>query len=74
MKLYAALYLTVTVYLHTSLVSALDTNVTSTDWSTYRPNLYFGLRPRLPESLLTGLLWFGIQDLQSLGRMQRLIL
>ncbi|ETI23672.1 hypothetical protein G647_05475 [Cladophialophora carrionii CBS 160.54] len=26
-------------------------------WGPYRPNLYFGVRPRLPNSLLTGLLW-----------------
>ncbi len=34
-------------------------------WGTYRPNLYFGLRPRLPQSLMTGLVWFGTQDYQS---------
>ncbi|OQV04143.1 hypothetical protein CLAIMM_09071 [Cladophialophora immunda] len=26
-------------------------------WGPYRPNLYFGVRPRVPNSLLTGLLW-----------------
>jgi mannosyl-oligosaccharide glucosidase len=34
-------------------------------WGTYRPNLYFGLKPRFPESLMTGLMWFGTQDYQS---------
>jgi mannosyl-oligosaccharide glucosidase len=34
-------------------------------WGAYRPNLYFGLRPRLPQSLMTGLIWFGTQDYQS---------
>ncbi|KAF8510232.1 glycoside hydrolase [Hysterangium stoloniferum] len=34
-------------------------------WGTWRPNLYFGLRPRLPYSLMTGLIWFGTQDYQS---------
>ena len=34
-------------------------------WGTYRPNLYFGLRPRIPQSLMTGLVWFGTQDYQS---------
>jgi hypothetical protein len=34
-------------------------------WGAYRPNLYFGLRPRIPESLMTGLIWFGTQDYQS---------
>ncbi|KAJ2419614.1 Processing alpha glucosidase I [Coemansia sp. RSA 2531] len=31
-------------------------------WGTYRPNLYFGTRPRLPNSLLSGLMWFGLDD------------
>lgn len=34
-------------------------------WGAYRPNLYFGLRPRLPQSLMTGLVWFGTQDYES---------
>ncbi|KAH7107468.1 glycoside hydrolase family 63 protein [Auriculariales sp. MPI-PUGE-AT-0066] len=34
-------------------------------WGAYRPGLYFGLRPRLPESLMTGLVWFGTQDYQA---------
>ena len=34
-------------------------------WGAYRPNLYFGLRPRIPQSLMTGLVWFGTQDYQS---------
>ncbi len=37
-------------------------------WGAYRPNLYFGLRPRLPQSLMTGLAWFGTQDYQSITR------
>ncbi|KAJ2161219.1 Processing alpha glucosidase I [Coemansia sp. RSA 552] len=31
-------------------------------WGTYRPNLYFGTRPRVPNSLLTGLMWFGLDS------------
>ncbi|KAF9422407.1 Processing alpha glucosidase I, partial [Podila epigama] len=31
-------------------------------WGVYRPNLYFGTRPRLPDSVMTGLMWFGLQD------------
>lgn len=38
-------------------------------WGAYRPNLYFGLRPRFPQSLMTGLMWYGTHDYQSLGRM-----
>ncbi|CAA7265444.1 unnamed protein product [Cyclocybe aegerita] len=37
-------------------------------WGPYRPNLYFGLRPRVPQSLMTGLMWFGTQDYQSIGK------
>ncbi|KAJ1720256.1 Processing alpha glucosidase I, partial [Coemansia erecta] len=32
-------------------------------WGTYRPNLYFGTRPQLPNSLLSGLMWFGLDQL-----------
>ncbi|KAF8936813.1 Processing alpha glucosidase I [Haplosporangium gracile] len=31
-------------------------------WGIYRPNLYFGTRARLPNTLMTGLMWFGTQD------------
>ena len=34
-------------------------------WGPYRPNLYFGIRPRLPQSLMTGLVWFNTLDYQS---------
>ncbi|KAJ2401509.1 Processing alpha glucosidase I [Coemansia sp. RSA 2559] len=34
-------------------------------WGTYRPNLYFGTRPRLPNSLLSGLMWFGLDSQRS---------
>ena len=37
-------------------------------WGPYRPNLYFGLRPRLPQSLMTGLMWFGTNNYQSISR------
>ncbi|KAG6861740.1 hypothetical protein C0995_012745 [Termitomyces sp. Mi166 len=37
-------------------------------WGPYRPNLYFGLRPRIPNSLMTGLMWFGTHDYQSISR------
>lgn len=29
-------------------------------WGPYRPNVYFGVRPRLPHSLMTGLMWSNI--------------
>ena len=31
-------------------------------WGPYRPNLYFGVRPRIPKSLSTGLLWGRVED------------
>lgn len=31
-------------------------------WGPYRPNLYFGVRPRIPKSLLTGLMWWNGND------------
>ncbi|KAK4505077.1 hypothetical protein PRZ48_003040 [Zasmidium cellare] len=34
-------------------------------WGPYRPNLYFGVRPRLPKSVLTGLLWSRVEDFVS---------
>ncbi|KAJ9603376.1 Processing alpha glucosidase I [Cladophialophora chaetospira] len=34
-------------------------------WGPYRPNLYFGVRPRLPNSLLTGLLWSNTDNYAS---------
>lgn len=34
-------------------------------WGPYRPNLYFGVRPRLPKSLLTGLLWAKVNSFDA---------
>lgn len=42
-------------------------------WGSYRPGLYFGLRPRLPDTLLTGLIWFGVHDWQSYTRTSRVL-
>lgn len=30
-------------------------------WGTYRPQIYFGIRPAIPDSILSGLLWFSPQ-------------
>lgn len=40
-------------------------------WGTWRPNLYFGLRARGPPSLLTGIMWFGVNDYTSYTRTSR---
>lgn len=34
-------------------------------WGPYRPNLYFGVRPRLPKSLMGGLLWSRVDEYDS---------
>lgn len=34
-------------------------------WGTYRPNLYFGTKPRIPSSLSTGIMWFSGDDVQG---------
>lgn len=31
-------------------------------WGPYRPNLYFGVRPRIPKSLLMGVMWSRVED------------
>ena len=36
-------------------------------WGTYRPGLYFGLRMRLPSSLLAGLMWLDASHLDHLN-------
>lgn len=34
-------------------------------WGPYRPNLYFGIRPRLPKSLMGGLMWSKVDNFQD---------
>lgn len=37
-------------------------------WGPYKSNLYFGVRPRTPDALWTGLMWAKVdnyQDIQS---------
>ncbi|KAI9778325.1 MAG: Processing alpha glucosidase I [Geoglossum umbratile] len=34
-------------------------------WGPYRPNLYFGTRPRVPNSLLTGLMWSKVESVED---------
>lgn len=39
-------------------------------WGAYRSGLYFGLRPRLPRSLLSGLMWFNVDAYDGIGKMR----
>jgi mannosyl-oligosaccharide glucosidase len=34
-------------------------------WGPYRPNLYFGVRPRIPKSFMGGLMWAKVDDFVS---------
>ena len=34
-------------------------------WGPYKPNLYFGLRPRIPKSLSAGLLWAKVDEYET---------
>jgi mannosyl-oligosaccharide glucosidase len=40
-------------------------------WGPYRPNLYLGIRPRLPKSLLVGLMWSNADDPEDFTRSTR---
>lgn len=35
-------------------------------WGPYRPNLYFGVRPRQPSSLIASLMWGRVEDFNSI--------
>jgi mannosyl-oligosaccharide glucosidase len=37
--------------------SGYSTDAEWQTWGPYRPNLYFGVRPLVPESFLMGLMW-----------------
>ncbi|KAF9228032.1 glycoside hydrolase family 63 protein [Gyrodon lividus] len=66
---WASLQLFSLLLLSFSTAFSLPENVTEDlQWGAYRPGLYFGLRPRSPQSLLTGLIWFGTQNYQSLAK------
>lgn len=36
-------------------------------WGPYRTSLYFGIRPRIPRSLLSGLMWYKVDDYNGIG-------
>jgi hypothetical protein len=47
-------------------ISAVDADVPTSNesllWGPYRPNVYLGLRPRVPNSLVAGLMWGKLED------------
>lgn len=34
-------------------------------WGTYRSNLYFGMRTKTPQALMTGLAWSTVDDIEG---------
>ncbi|KAH9946321.1 glycoside hydrolase [Epithele typhae] len=55
-------------FVHASAVVAAGNDSDALFWGTYRPGLYFGLRPKVPQSLMTGLMWFGTHNYQSIQK------
>lgn len=53
-------------------VSTLSAHNQSLLWGPYRPNLYFGVRPRIPDGFLTGLLWSNVEDYNKVQTSTRL--
>lgn len=55
-----------------SAVNAQDESILSSEygrqnnqsllWGPYRPNLYFGVRPRIPESIMAALMWAKVDN------------
>lgn len=39
-------------------------------WGPYRPNLYFGVKPRIPESFSSGLLWANVNEFEGVQKSQ----
>ncbi|OWB76626.1 hypothetical protein B5S32_g780 [[Candida] boidinii] len=39
-------------------------------WGPYRSNLYVGVRPRIPHSLMTGLMWFNMDNYNNVQKMR----
>lgn len=39
-------------------------------WGPYRPNLYVGIRPKIPDSLMTGLMWSNVDDYARFSKMR----
>ncbi len=39
-------------------------------WGTYRSNLYFGMRTKTPQALMTGLIWNSVDDIPGVSSKQ----
>ncbi|KNG47968.1 glycoside hydrolase family 63 protein [Stemphylium lycopersici] len=43
----------------------VSSNSRSLQWGPFRPNLYLGLRPRIPKSVIAGLMWGRLEDIET---------
>src|SRR5690606_21158033 len=65
----AALFLLAPVYASEELPSFVITDSQRASnhsllWGPYRPQVYFGVKPRLPKSITTGLMWSRVDGFQ----------
>jgi mannosyl-oligosaccharide glucosidase len=37
-------------------------------WGPYRPNVYFGVRPRIPKSFIGGLMWANVDSYADISQ------
>lgn len=54
--------------LSTTVDSSLYSNEAPLLWGPYRPNVYLGIRPRVPESLVAGLMWGKLDEQEKFLR------
>ena len=47
-------------------------NNASLFWGPYKPNLYFGVRPRTPNALWTGLMWGKVNNYDDVSKGMRI--
>ncbi|KAI8934178.1 hypothetical protein NX059_008928 [Plenodomus lindquistii] len=45
--------------------ATVSSNNASLLWGPYRPNLYMGIRPRIPDSLIAGLMWSKFENVEK---------
>lgn len=49
-------------YIRLVVASSHDESIDWQTWGPYRPDLYFGVRPQIPETFLMGLMWASGDD------------
>lgn len=54
-------------YLHLQIVVKSGLDVPEKYWGSYRPGVYFGMKTRDPQSLVTGLMWYFPKRFNGVG-------